>query len=149
MRETSASTKRKYREKSKGQENINPIVIQRVIEFLQLFMCETLAKRLIGIVLVAIGLSYSRVAEITGITERSVYTIRNSLADGNLEKLLVVGGGGRKSKLSDIEAEIISEINRNNYRSRQQIADMIKENFGINVSLPAIARLLKKTESSV
>jgi transposase len=59
--------------------------------------------------------------------------------------LFHVGGGGRKRKLVDVEDAIIEEINNNHYHSHQQIADMIRERYGIKVSLPVISRLLKKT----
>jgi hypothetical protein len=55
-----------------------------------------------------------------------------------------MGSGGRKRKLQGVEEEIIGEIDKGNYSNRQEIADMIQEKHGIKVSLPVVARLLKK-----
>ena len=57
-----------------------------------------------------------------------------------------MGSGGQKGRLSDIEAEIIKEVDENDYHSQQQIADMVLERYGIKVTQPTISRLLKKTE---
>jgi transposase len=59
--------------------------------------------------------------------------------------LKIKDGSGRKSKLADIEAEILKELEENNYHSRQQIADMILEKFQIHISVSAVGKLLKKT----
>ena len=98
--------------------------------------------------LISIGLSNSRVTELTGLCDRSVRTLRKAIETGDVDRFFIVNGGGRKSKLRDVEAAIVEEISNNNYHSRQQIADMIQEKYGIKVSLPAVGRLLKKTASS-
>jgi transposase len=41
----------------------------------------------------------------------------------------------------------IEEIEKGNYQTLQQIADMIQEKFEIHVSIMAVSRLLKKTKS--
>jgi len=120
-------------------------VIEKTKQFLQLFMCETLVKRILSLVLIVAGVSNERVTELTGLCDRSVRALKKAVEAGNIESLFVVRGGGRKSKLAYVEGAIIDEINSNNYHSRQQIADMIHEKFGINISLQAIGNLLKKT----
>jgi transposase len=122
--------------------------IKKILVFLQSFMCGTLAKRLLSMALIAIGVSDGLVAELTGLCGQSVRTLRKSLARGDIDSLFHVGGGGRKGKLADVGNSIIEEINSNNYHSHQQIADMIQEKYGIKVSLPVISRLLKKTGSN-
>jgi transposase len=123
-------------------------IIKKILAFFQLFMCETLAKRLLSMVLIAIDVSDNLITELTGLCGQSVRTLRKSLADGDIDSLFHVGGGGRKGKLVDVENSIIKEINSNNYHSHRQIADMIREKYGIKVSLPVISRLLKKTGSN-
>jgi transposase len=123
-------------------------IIKKILVFLQLFTCGTLAKRLLSMVLIAIGVSDNLITELTGLCGQSVRTLRKSLVDGDIDSLFHVGGGGRKRKLVDVEDPIIKEINSNNYHSHQQIADMIQEKYGIKVSLPVISRLLKKTGSN-
>ena len=119
-------------------------IIQKIIGFLQMFMCETLAKRIMGMVLISVGISNSRVTELTGICDKTVRTLKKSLETGKISELFHVGGGGGKGKLIDIEDAVIEEINKNNYHSRQQIADMVYDKFGIKVSVDVIGRLLKK-----
>jgi transposase len=123
-------------------------IIEKVIVFLRLFVCETLAKRVVSMVLVVVGLPESRVAELVGLSVKSVSTLKKRFETGEADDMFHVAGGGRKRKLTDLEGLIVEEINNNNYHSHQQIADMIQERYGIKVSLPVIGRLLKKTGSS-
>jgi transposase len=124
-------------------------IIKKILVFLKLFMCETLAKRLLSMVLIVAGVSDNPITEWTSLSGQSVRALRKSIAcNEDIDSLFHVGGGGRKSKLADVEKSIIEEINNNNYHSHQQIADMIQEKYGIKVSLPAISRLLKKTASN-
>ena len=119
-------------------------IIIKVIEFLQLFMPQTLAKRIASIILIAAGIPNKQVTELTGVCDRSVRTLRKALECGEIAGLFHVGGGGGRSKLADVEKEIIEEINRNDYHSLQQIADMALEKYKIKVSIYSVRRLLKK-----
>ena len=121
------------------------IVIKAIINFLKIFMCETLVKRIISLILLAAGMPNKQIAELTGFCERSVRDLKKRVEREEIESLFVVKGGGRKRKLKDVESAIAEEIEQNNYHSRQQVADMILEKYGIKVSLPAVGRLLKKT----
>jgi len=123
-------------------------VIKNVIDFLQLFMPQTLAKRIISMVLIAAGIPNNQVTELTGYCDRSVRTVKKAIKSGETSGLFHVGGGGGRSKLADVETGIIEEISRNDYHSYQQIADMAYEKFKIKVSLYSVRRLLKKTASS-
>jgi len=114
------------------------------MKFLQLFMCETLVKRIISLILLAIGVSNQQITEITGVCDRSVRALKKKAETEEIESLFIVKGGGRKSKLKDVESAIAEEIEKNNYHSRQQIADMILEKYGIKVSLPVVGKMLKK-----
>ena len=122
-------------------------IIGKVLIFLRLFMCETLARRVMSMVLIAVGLSDSRVAELTGLCDKSVATLKKGIEDGSLDSMFHISGGGRKGKLADVESSIVEEINNGAFHTHQQIADMILEKYGIKVSLPVIGRLLKKTAS--
>ena len=124
-------------------------IIKAAIKFLQIFMCETLAKGIVSLILLVTGMPNKEIAELTGICERSVRNLKNRVEAGEMEILFYVGGGGRKSKLKDIEEAIAEEIEQNEYQSRQQIVDMIEEKYGIKVSLRSIGRLLKKKGLSV
>ena len=113
-----------------------------------MFMPATLSKRLVSIILLAIGIERSQVIEMTGFCEKTVKMIQKKLNNGEIKDLLKIGGGGRKSKTADVEEEIINEINNNQYHSRRQIADMIFEKYGIRLSITSIGDLLKKTKSN-
>jgi transposase len=122
-------------------------IIKKVMNFLQLFMCVTLAKRIVSLVLISLDIPNKRITELTGCCDKSIYTLKKALRVGEIDSLFHVGGGGRKRKLVDVEQAIIDEVNTNDYHSQQQIAGMIKEKFGLVVSLPVVSRLLKKTTS--
>ena len=117
-----------------------------VIKFLNMFMPVTLSKRIVSIILLAVGIECRQVAEMTGFCGKTVKMIQTRLNDGEIKGLLKIGGGGRKSKTADVEEEIIKEINNNQYHSRQQIADMIYEKHGIKLSVTSIGDFLKKTK---
>ena len=119
-------------------------VVKALIAFLQLFMNETLSKRLISMMLFVTGVPNKRITELTGLCDRSIRTLKKSIESGELDNLFHVGGGGQKGKMSDVETEIINEINNKDYRSQQQIADMVFEKFGIKVTQSTISRFLKK-----
>lgn len=122
-------------------------VISKVLIFLRLFVCETLAKRVIGMILLAAGLPDNRVVELTGLCKKSVSSLKKGLENGALYSMFHIAGCGRKRKLADAESSIVEEINNGTYHTHQQIADMIQNKYGIKVSLPVIGRLLKKTAS--
>ena len=121
-------------------------IIRAIIKFLQLLMPESLAKRIMSMALIALGVPNNHITELTGLCDRSVRAVRKEIDLGNIEALFNFGRtSGRKRKLEDVEAAIIEEVNTNNYHTRQQVADMILEKHGISISLPAVGRLLKKT----
>jgi len=119
-----------------------------ILNFLVLFMPMTLAKRVVSIILIAAGLPVSRIVELTGLTDRSIESFGRTVRDGNTASLLELKEGrGRISKTVDIEGQILAELEKGNYHTRQQIADMIKEKFHISMSVSAVGRFLKKRHS--
>jgi len=124
-------------------------IIALIIAFLQIFMTETLAKRLVGMVLIIAGVANLRVSDATGLCDVSIRALKRTMASGNVESLFIVGhGSGRPSKTKGLESAIAEELETNNYHSRQQIADMIQEKFNIRISVSAVGKLLKKTASN-
>jgi transposase len=121
----------------------------KIISFLRNLMTETLAKRIVSIVLIAAGVSNDRVTELAGLCDRSVRELRKRIRDGNADDgLFHVGGGGCKGKLKDIENLIIEKIETNNYHTQQEIADMVYDEYGIRVHRTVVGKLLKKTKSN-
>jgi transposase len=127
----------------------NPsIIIKAVVQFLQMFMPEVLARRVVSVVLIAIGTANDRITEATGLSDRSIWRLKNTINSGQIDGLFSTGYGiGRPGKANGFEREIAEELGKNNYHNRQQVADMIYEKFGITMSVSAVGKLLKKTAS--
>lgn len=123
-------------------------IIQGVIQFLSLFLPVTLAKRAAAMILIAVGAPDWRITELTGLCNRSVRALRKALGQGDPVQLLSIKrGSGRKSRTVDVESQIFEELEKNNYHTRQQVADMIEEKFHIKLSVSAVGKLLKKGAS--
>ena len=115
------------------------------MEFLENFLPKTLAKRLVAIVLLAIGVPVKTAIGQTGLSERSLWTLHKQLTVQNVSEIMEFHyGGGRSAKASGLEEEILAEIEAGNYHTRQEIADMILEKFQIKMSRTSVGRLLKK-----
>ena len=124
------------------------IIIKAVIQFLQIFMTDTLAKRILGLLLIAVGVDNARIIELTGISDRSIWNLKKAINDGTIDSLFEIKrGGGRPSKSKGFESAIVEELEKNNYHTRQQVADMIFDKFGVSMSVSAVGKLLKKTVS--
>jgi hypothetical protein len=93
-----------------GGHDVAVRIIGKIIGFLRNVMTEALAKRIVSMVFIAIGISNDRAAELTGLRGRSVRELRKKIKDGNADdSLFHVGGGGCKGKLKDIEELIYRE----------------------------------------
>ena len=124
-------------------------IFRQLIEFLQLFLPVTLVKRLIAIILLAVGMPVKEAVELTGLCEKSMWTLKKQLREQSVSDLMAIkSGSGRRGKTADIEQQILAELDSGNYRTRQEIADMIEDKFQINVSRSCVGRLLKKTASN-
>ena len=97
-------------------------VMKGVLQFLSLFLPITLAKRLVSMVLLAADVPVSRVTELTGLCDRSTRALKKSMREEAVADLLKLKqGSGKKSKTADVESEIVAELEKNNYHTRQQI----------------------------
>lgn len=124
-------------------------IFRQVIEFLQLFLPVTLAKRLVAVILLAIGMPVRDAVGLTGLCENSMWTLKKQLREQAISDLMVIkSGSGRKRKTADIEKQIIAELESVNYHTRQEIADMVEDKFHIKISRSCVGRLLKKTASN-
>lgn len=65
-------------------------ILQQVIEFLQLFLPVTLAKRFIAIILLAIGMPVKDVVKLTGLCEKSMWTLKKQLREQPVSDLMVI-----------------------------------------------------------
>ena len=129
-------------------ERERSVSIEAVVKFLQLFLPATTSRKVVSVILLAAGMSVTEIAEMTGLSSRSVQSTGRAIRDGSISSILSrKKNSGRKRKTAGVEEQIVAELEQGNYHTRQQIADMIREKFQITVSLPAVGRLLKKTAS--
>ena len=124
------------------------LIAKAALRFLQKFMTETMAKRIVAIILIAVGMPNDKISELSGMCDRSIWNLKKSINDGETDELFSVGHrSGRPGNARGFEDEIVEELDKNNYQTRQQVADMIYEKFGITMSVSAVGKLLKKTAS--
>ena len=133
--------------KALSEDNNPDIIMKAVISFLSVFIHITLVKRILCLVLIAAGLDNKNICRLTGCGDSTIRKLKSDMRIKSISELLVIRGGGRKSKSAGIENEILNEIEKENYHTRQQIADMIKEKFNITMSVATVGRFLKKTGS--
>lgn len=131
------------------RQSISLNVAKAISSYLQLFISPVIARRIISAMLIIAGARNAYITELAGLSERGIRDLKNQMANSDADSLFEVKSGrGRKSKIADVESQIIEEIENGNYQTLQQIADMIHEKFNIKVSIMAVSRLLKKTESA-
>jgi len=124
-------------------------VVKAISSYLQLFISPVIARRIISAILIIAGVRNPKITELTGLSERGICDLKNQLMNDDVDNLFEIKAGrGRKSKIKDVESQIVDEIEKGNYQTLQQIADMIQEKFEINVSLMSVSRLVKKTKSA-
>lgn len=124
-------------------------VVKAIYSYLQLFISPVIARRIISAILIVAGARNAYITELTGLSERGIRDLKKLLANDDTNSLFEIKNGrGRKPKLEDIESQIVEEIEKGNYQTLQQIADMIQEKFEIKVSIMSVSRLLKKTKSA-
>ena len=120
-------------------------IIGQIMTYLLVFVPKTLVKRIVAMILLTADIPIPRVMELSGLCERSVRELRMSMEEKDASELLTLkNGSGSRSKTKGLEDEIIAEVERGNYHTRQQIADMIEDRFHVRISVTAVARLLKK-----
>ena len=124
-------------------------VIKAISSYLQLFISPVIARRIISAILIIAGVRNPKITELTGLSERGICDLKNQLMSDDVDNLFEIKAGrGRKSKIKDVESQIVDEIEKGNYQTLQQIADMIQDKFEIKVSLMSVSRLVKKTKSA-
>ncbi len=96
----------------------------------------TLAKRLVAIVLPAIGMPVRDAVELTGLCEKSMWTLKKQLREHPVSELMVIkSGGGRRGKTAGIEKQILDELEAG--RNRNTL-------FSIPMQLQLLARAQKR-----
>ncbi len=84
-------------------------------------------------ILLAIGMPVRDAVELTGLCEKSMWTLKKQLREQSVSALMVIkSGGGRKRKTAGIEKDILAEMEAGNFR--QEVVDMIEDKFQSKVS---------------
>ena len=87
-----------------------------VISFLQVFIPETTARKLICVILIAAGMSVSRISELVGLSDRSVQSAGRAIKDGSIGSVLAhKKASGRKGKTANVEEQSLAELENGNY----------------------------------
>ena len=74
------------------------MVIVAVVKFLLMFIPESLAIRIVGIVLIAIGIVNEQIIELTGINDRIMWRAKKSLNGATVFKWIALSHGLRFSR---------------------------------------------------
>jgi transposase len=137
-------------EKSDGKarpikKTIDPyIIIYNIYSYLGLSISLTRAKQVVCLILIATGLKTSEIIALSGLSERTVRQLKRDVVAERMTDYFETKSRGRKSMLYHVEKDIVNNILDNNYVTRQEIADMIKNNYDITCSVWTVGRLLKK-----
>ena len=97
--------------------------IKAVVKFLQLFVPETTARKVVSVILIAAGLSVSQITKVTGLSDKSIQTTGRAIRDGSIGDVLThKKASGRKRKTADVEEQIIAELESGNYYTRTVVS---------------------------
>ncbi len=130
-----------------GAELENAVeIISCVVAFLSLQMSPILAKRVVVIIMLAVGANPKSSTMLSVLSARTIWSMKKELLKGKINEMLQLNyhGNGKPGKLASIGEQIIQEIENGNYYKLQQIVDMVEAKFHIKVSRTAISNLLKK-----
>lgn len=65
-------------------------ILKQVIEFLQLFLSETLAKRLVALILLDIGVPVEDAVELSGLSEQSLWSLKKNMKEATVAEVMVI-----------------------------------------------------------
>ncbi|MDR1638572.1 MAG: hypothetical protein LBT59_02650 [Clostridiales bacterium] len=136
-------------EKSGLSKNNRMYISKTLIDFLTKITCKTLAKRIMMIILILGDVNDDRIIELTQLNRKTIAKTRESLLQDakNIERELVVCGGGKVPIIDENEEKIIcEELKANKYRKLQDVAVMIKSKTGKDLSIKTVSRFLKRMD---
>lgn len=117
---------------------------KEIIRYLSDFMAETMAMRIVALVLICFKAPVWVITELSGFCTKTVYKLMKLAREGRFSELFSISGGGRPSKLADIKNQLFDILDSENFSTYKAIVRMIKDRFDINVSVSAVRRLLKR-----
>ena len=124
--------------------------VNATMEFLGTLMPPTLSKRAAAMLLLVAGMGNEEIVELTGMCIRSVLALRRTMEEQEptSELFAIKPGSGRKRKTEGIEEQVWQELDTGKYSTHKQVADMLKEKFGISASVNLAARLMKRWQEA-
>ena len=124
--------------------------VPATMEFLGTLMPPTLSKRAAAMLLLVAGMGNEEIVELTGMCIRSVRALRKIMEEQEptSELFTIKSGSGRKKKTAGIEEAAFRELDTGKYSTHKQVADMLKEKFGISASVNLAARLMKRWQEA-
>ena len=119
--------------------------VTATMDFMEERMPPTLSKRVAAMLLLVAGRSNEEIVEMTGMCIRSVRALRKTMEEQppSAELFTIKPGSGRK-KTAGIEMDIFRELDTGKYGTKRQVADMLKEKFGVEASVNLAARLMRR-----
>ncbi len=123
------------------------LVMKAVVTFLQMFFAPTFVNRIIATILLIAGVPVKEIAQLLGVGHTSVYDLRKAImASSTVEEIMglfqMKSGCGRKSKTGNVLNSIINEIETGTYTSLRDIQDMLRNIYGITLSIASTQRLM-------
>ena len=101
--------------------------------------------RLRGILLLKKNFTVNRVAEILGVTERTVYSWKRRYKEEGVEGLRNKPIPGRKTVLDESDMEKLRMLlEERDYWTSNQVRELIKREFGVEFTTRHIPRILRK-----
>lgn len=67
-------------------------VAKAIYEYLQLFLSPVIARRIISAILIIAGVHSTGITQLTGLCERSIRDLKNQIAAGDIDRLLLTVG---------------------------------------------------------
>ena len=132
----------------KASERIVPewskTAIEKIVDYLTNFISDTVARRIIVLILLCAGVPIWTIAELSTFCTKTVYKIQKAAREGRFSDIFTINGGGRPSKLGDIADKVLDVLEKENFHTYQEVTDMIHDRFGVSVSVSAVHRFLKK-----
>jgi len=101
--------------------------------------------RMRGVLLLKKNFTVDRVAEILGVTERTVYSWKRRYKEEGIEGLKNKPIPGRKTVLDENDMEKLrSLLEERDYWTSNQVGELIKREFGVGFTNRHIPRILRK-----
>ena len=124
--------------------------VPATMEFLATLMPPTLSKRAAAMLLLVAGMGNEEIVALTGMCIRSVRALRKTMEEQEptSELFAIKPGSGRKRKTEGIEEQVWAELDTGKYQTHKDVADMLKDKFGIDASVNLAARVMKRWKAA-